>query len=117
MCVFVFVMLLCIFVLVVKVYIYFKYGNLSYIDVLYVLFIIFIIVGFGDIMFEGFSRSILMVFLGLIFMLIIINVILVWFENRGSVRCIKCYKVKVISLVCSESMIYIVDICVDEYVL
>lgn len=116
LCVFAFAMLLCILALAARVYTYPKYGNPSYIDALYVLFITFTTVGFGDITFEGSSRSIPMALLGLTLMSTIINAISVWFENRGSVRCIKCYKVKVTSSVCSESRNHTADICVDEHV-
>ena len=116
LCVFVFAMVLCILALAAKVYSFPKNGNPTYIDALYVLFITFTTVGFGDITFEGTSRSIPMALLGLTLMATIINAISVWFENRGSVKCIKCYKVNTTRPVCSESMNHAADINVDKHV-
>ena len=116
LCVFAFAMMLCILALAAKVYTFPNYGNPTYIDALYVLFITFTTVGFGDITFEGTNRSIPIGLLGLTLMSTIINAISVWFENRGRVRCIKCHKVTVTSSVCSESMNHTADISVDKQV-
>lgn len=116
LCIFAFAMVLCILALAAKVYTYPKYGNPTYIDALYVLFITFTTVGFGDITFEGSSRSIPIALLGLTLMSTIINAISIWFENRGSVRCINCYKVNVTSSACSESMNHTADMYVEKQV-
>ena len=116
LCVFAFAMVLCILALAAKVYTFPNYGNPTYIDALYVLFITFTTVGFGDITFEGTNRSIPMALLGLTLMSTIINAISVWFENRGSVGCMKCDKVNLTSSVCSESMNHTADISVDKEV-
>ena len=116
LCVFAFAMVLCILALAARVYTFPNYGNPTYIDALYVLFITFTTVGFGDITFEGTNRSIPIALLGLTLMSTIINAISVWFENRGSVRCIKCEKVNLTSSVCSESMNHTADISVDKEV-
>ena len=116
LCVFAFAMVLCILALAARVYTFPNYGNPTYIDALYVLFITFTTVGFGDITFEGTNRSIPIALLGLTLMSTTINAISVWFENRGSVRCIKCEKVNLTSSVCSESMNHTADISVDREV-
>lgn len=116
LCVFAFAMVLCILALAARVYTFPNYGNPTYIDALYVLFITFTTVGFGDITFEGTNRSIPIALLGLTLMSTIINAISVWFENRGNVRCIKCDKVNLTSSVCSESMNHTADISVDKEV-
>ena len=116
LCVFAFAMVLCILALAARVYTFPNYGNPTYIDALYVLFITFTTVGFGDITFEGTNRSIPIALLGLTLMSTTINAISVWFENRGSVRCIKCEKVNLTSSVCSESMNHTADISVDKEV-
>ena len=103
LCVFAFAMALCIFAIAAKVNKFPKYGHLTYIDSLYVLFMTFTTVGFGDITFGGTSKSIPIALLGLTLMSTIINAMSVWFENRGTVRCIKCYKGNVTSSVCSDS--------------
>lgn len=116
LCVFAFAMVLCILALAARVYTFPNYGNPTYIDALYVLFITFTTVGFGDITFEGTNRSIPIALLGLTLMSTIIDAISVWFENRGNVRCIKCDKVNLTSSVCSESMNHTADISVDKEV-
>jgi len=103
LCVFAFAMALCILAIAAKVNKFPKYGHLTYIDSLYVLFMTFTTVGFGDITFGGTSRSIPIALLGLTLMSTIINAISVWFENRGTVRCIKCYKGNVTSSACSDN--------------
>lgn len=103
LCVFAFAMALCILAIAAKVNKFPKYGHLTYIDSLYVLFMTFATVGFGDITFGGTSRSIPIALLGLTLMSAIINAISVWFENRGTVRCIKCYKGNVTSSACSDN--------------
>jgi len=114
--VFAFAIVLCILTLAAKAYTFPKYGNPTYIDALYVLFMTFTTVGFGDITFEGTSRSIPIALLGLTLMSTIINAISVWFENRGTVKCIKCCKVNVTRSVCSESMNHTTDIEDDKHV-
>ena len=116
LCVFAFAMMLCILGLAAKVYALPKYGNPTYIDALYVLFMTFTTVGFGDITFEGTSESLPIALLGLTLMSTIFNAISVWFENRGTVRCTKCYKGNVTSSVCSESMNQTADIQDDKHV-
>lgn len=110
LCVFAFAIVLCILALAAKVYTFPEYGNPTYIDALYVLFMTFTTVGFGDITFEGTGGSMPLTLLGLALMSTIINAISVWFENRGTLRCIKCYKVNVTSSVCSESTNQATDI-------
>lgn len=114
LCVFAFAMVLCILLMAVKVYKFPRCGNPTYIDALYVLFTTFTTVGFGDITFEGTSKSIPVALLGLTLVSTIINAISVWFENRGTVRCIKCYKGNATSSVCSDSN-HTVDIQVDRH--
>ena len=117
--VFAFAMVLFILAMAAKVYVYKSpnYGNPTYIDALYVLFMTFTTVGFGDITFGGTSRSIPIALLGLTLMSTIINAISVWFENKGTFRCIKCSKGnEVTSSVCSESMGHTADIQVDRHV-
>lgn len=110
LCVFAFAIVLCILALAAKVYTFPEYGNPTYIDALYVLFMTFTTVGFGDITFEGTGGSMPLTLLGLALMSTIINAISVWFENRGTLRCIKCSKVNVTSSVCSESTNQATDI-------
>jgi len=108
--VFAFAIVLCILALAAKVYTFPEYRNPTYIDALYVLFMTFTTVGFGDITFEGTGGSMPIALLGLALMSTIINAISVWFENRGTLRCIKCCKVNVTSSVCSESTNQATDI-------
>ena len=114
LCVFAFVMVLSILVMAVKVYSFPGYGNPTYIDALYVLFMTFTTVGFGDITFEAGSKSIPVALLGLTLVSTIINAISVWFENRGTVTCIKCYKGNVTGSVCSD-INHTADIQVDRH--
>lgn len=103
LCVFALGMVLCIVLVAVKVYTFPKYGNPTYIDSLYVLFMTFATVGFGDITFVGSNEGVPVTLLGLTLVSTIINAISVWLENRGADSCIKCFKGNATSSVCSES--------------
>ena len=83
-------MIIFILLVAVKIYTFPKYGNPTYIDSLYVLFITFSTVGFGDITFVDSSVNALVTLLGLTLVSTTINAILVWFEDKN--RCIKCCK-------------------------
>ncbi|KAL9955953.1 hypothetical protein ACROYT_G037360 [Oculina patagonica] len=103
LCVFALGMVLCILLVAVKVYMFPKYGNPTYIDSLYVLFMTFATVGFGDITFVGSNEGIPVTLLGLTLVSTIINAISVWLENRGTDSCVKCFKRNATSSVCIES--------------
>lgn len=103
LCVFAVSMVLCIVLAAVKVYKFPKNGNPTYIDSLYVLFMTFATVGFGDITFAGNNDGVLVALLGLTLVSTIINAISVWFENRGTERCVKCFKGNATNSVCNES--------------
>ena len=103
LCVFVLVMVLCVLLVAVKIHKFPKHGNLTYIDSVYVLFMTFATVGFGDITFVGSNDGVLVTIFGLTLVSTIINAISVWLENRGSDGCIRCFKGNATSSVCSES--------------
>ena len=90
--VFGFAMVVFLLLVAVKIYTFPNYGNPTYIDSLYVLFITFTTVGFGDITFVDSSVNVPVTLLGLTLVSTTINAISVWLENREQEtnRCIKC---------------------------
>lgn len=94
MYVFGFGMIIFILLVAVKIYMFPKFGSPTYIDSLYVLFITFATVGFGDITFVDSSENVPVTLLGLTLVSTTINAISVWFENREqeSKVCLKCCK-------------------------
>ena len=95
LCVFAVAMVVLILLIAAKIYAFPKYGNPTYIDSLYVIFITFTTVGFGDITFVDSSVNVPVTLLGLTLVSTTINAISVWLENSGEQetnRCMNCCK-------------------------